>query len=861
MRYLSFGPDKSKYKICILVPTIEKDAIEQELLTPFGINPDDVLVLDLHQSRGKKKTPMAEMKEYIQQDLVPILEDMGIEYLVIGDADYFKAFTKSAQADRMSGYVVNSIFGNWNCVYVPNYKAIFYDPDKIRSKINMGMSALVAHANGSYNDPGFNIAKRVEYPQTIEDIQWWLDELLRIDVDLSCDLEGFSLKHYEAGIGTVTLCWNQEEGVAFPVDYNPYGPDFALEVRDAFKAFLIKFKRKMIYHNIAYDAMVLIYQLFMDHILDTKGMLEGMEIILKNWDDTKLISYLATNSCAGNKLSLKDQAQEYAGNYAVDEITDITKIPLDQLLQYNLVDGLSTWFVYNKHRQTVINDNQEKIYQEIFKPAIVDIIQMQLTGLPISMPKVLEAEVALQADYDAAMVAILSTPIIAKFNTHLKQKWAIEKNQKLKKKRVTPADAPPEIVFNPNSGPQLIDLLYENFLNLPVLDLTDSRQPATGGDTLKKLIHRTEDPDIKTLIQGLIDFKAVDKILTSFIPAFKKAVRGPDGWWYLFGNFNLGGTVSGRLSSSDPNLQNLPATGSRYAKLIKECFCAPTGWLFVGVDFASLEDRISALTTKDPNKLKVYTDNYDGHCLRAYAYFTELMPDIDPNSVDSINSIAVKYKDLRQKSKNPTFALTYQGTYKTLMTNYNFTEELSRRLETSYAALYAVSINYVNQKLEQATKDGYVTVAFGLRVRTPLLAQSILGTKKTPSAVAAEGRTAGNALGQSWCLLNNRAGSEFMGRVRSEKYRYDIRPCAQIHDAQYFMVRDDINVIKYVNKHLIDAVKWQNDPEIWHNDVKLGGELSIFYPNWAKECVIPNDATEDMIMEAVAKHAKKLEKA
>ena len=861
MRYLTFGPEKDNYKICILVPTIEKDNIEREYLTGFGINPDDVLVVSLHQARGKKKTPMAEMKEYITSELVPILNNMGVEYVVIGDADYFKAFTKSAQADRMSGYVVNSTFGNWHCVYVPNYKGIFYDPDKIRQKISMGMSALVAHADGFYRDPGLDIAKTVAYPTELEDIQDWLDKLLAMDCDLTCDLEGFSLKHYEAGIGTVTFCWNKHEGVAFPVDYQHYGPDFALEVRDALKAFLIKFKRTMIYHNIAYDAMVLIYQLFMDHILDTKGLLEGMDVVLRNWEDTKLLAYLATNSCAGNKLSLKDQAQEFAGNYAVDEINDITKIPLDQLLQYNLVDGLSTWFVYEKHRQTVINDNQENIYQTIFKPAIIDIIQMQLTGLPINMPKVLEAEVKLQADYDAAMAAILSTPIINRFNTHLKQQWAIKKNQKLKVKRVSAADAPPDIEFNPNSGPQLIDLLYEGFLGLPVLDYTDNRQPATGGDTLKKLLHHTEDADIKTLIQGLIDFKAVDKILTSFIPAFKKAVRGPDGWWYLFGNFNLGGTVSGRLSSSDPNLQNLPATGSKYAKLIKECFSAPPGWLFVGVDFASLEDRISALTTKDPNKLKVYTDNYDGHCLRAYAYFTELMPDIDPNSVESINSIATKYKDLRQKSKNPTFALTYQGTYKTLMTNYNFSEELSRKLETSYAALYAVSINYVNQKLEQATKDGYVTVAFGLRVRTPLLTQSILGTKKTPSAVAAEGRTAGNALGQSWCLLNNRAGSEFMGRVRQEKYRYDIRPCAQIHDAQYFIIRDDINVLMYANKHLINAVKWQNDPEIWHPDVKLGGELSIFYPNWAKECVIPNDATEEQIQEAVATHIKKLEKA
>ncbi len=54
------------------------------------------------------------------------------------------------------------------------------------------------------------------------------------------------------------------------------------------------------------------------------------------------------------------------------------------------------------------------------------------------------------------------------------------------------------------------------------------------------------------------------------------------------------------------NLQNLPATGSKYAKLIKSCFQAPPGWLLCGIDFNSLEDRISALTTRDPQKLKVY---------------------------------------------------------------------------------------------------------------------------------------------------------------------------------------------------------------------------------------------------------------
>lgn len=64
-------------------------------------------------------------------------------------------------------------------------------------------------------------------------------------------------------------------------------------------------------------------------------------------------------------------------------------------------------------------------------------------------------------------------------------------------------------------------------------------------------------------------------------------------------------------------------------KLVKSCFMPPPGWLFTGLDFNALEDRISALTTKDPNKLAVYLYGFDGHCLRAQSYFGENMPNIE----------------------------------------------------------------------------------------------------------------------------------------------------------------------------------------------------------------------------------------
>jgi DNA polymerase I-like protein with 3'-5' exonuclease and polymerase domains len=74
-------------------------------------------------------------------------------------------------------------------------------------------------------------------------------------------------------------------------------------------------------------------------------------------------------------------------------------------------------------------------------------------------------------------------------------------------------------------------------------------------------------------------------------------------------------------------MQNIPA-GSEYGKTIKECFVAPLGWIFAGADYSSLEDYISALTTKDPNKLVIYQQGLDSHAFRAISYFGDQMPDI-----------------------------------------------------------------------------------------------------------------------------------------------------------------------------------------------------------------------------------------
>jgi DNA polymerase-1 len=587
----------------------------------------------------------------------------------------------------------------------------------------------------------------------------------------------------------------------------------------------------------------------MKHPLDTEGLLTGLEIMTKKFQDTRIIAYLATNSTAGNVLGLKPLAHEFAGNWAKDDITDIRKIPLQELLTYNLVDALCTNYVKDKYYPIMVQDQQEELYYSLMLPSLKVIIQMELVGLPMNTDQVQKAKEALQAEETKYLDVIRNSKIIKMFDL-LVQRSAMDKaNAKLKVKQ-HPLEKFAGEQFNPNSGPQLQRLLYEQMC-LPVIDLTDTKQPATGGDTLEKLIHHTSNPAYKEILEALIGLSGVSKILSAFIPSFEKALVKDDGKAYLHGSFNLGGTVSGRLSSSKPNLQQLPAGNGEgnkalIGKLIKKCFTAPSGWLLAGADFASLEDYISALTTKDSNKLKVYLENYDGHCLRAASYYRDQMPDI-VDTVESINSIKKKYPHLRQASKTVTFALTYGGMASTLTNNSGIPPDEAKMIEKRYHELYKESDDYVQARLEQASKDGYVDVAFGLRVRTPLLKQVVFGSSRMPYEAAAEGRTAANALGQSYGLLNNRAAVDFMEKVWASKYRLDIKPVALVHDAIYILLKDDVEVVEWANRELIKSMEWQELPEIKHDTVKLNAQLDIFWPDWSNPTTLPNNADQDTI--------------
>lgn len=866
------------YSIAILIkPTaFKKDDLIRYYVNPLkerGVAPKEVFALTLEYN-GEKKVKAAFVKQYAA-NMLPELKACGVKYMLVADSEYFKYLAKKPSAEPHHGYVLPCAITGYEDMFVVlsiNHQAMIYDP-KLQSKLDNSLDALVTHKQGSYQAPGTNIIKKAIYPKTVDEIKAALTALMKYPA-LTADFEGFGLKHYEAGIGSLALAIDEHNFVAFPCDYKelpePIGADKPqygeyvpnYEVRALIKWFFENYKGKLIWHNTGYDIKVAIYVLFMKDLGDTEGLLTGLEVMTKNVEDTKIIAYLATNSTAGNVLGLKPLAHEFAGNWAVDEIKDIRMIPLKQLLQYNGVDTLSTWYVYNKYYQIMVKDKQDELYYKLMLPSQKLLHQIELTGMPMNKAKIVELRQKLEeidATFSAKIRKSPRIPVIEEKITDIK--WekdyqdrkgkAKNPDKILRKDRATF----PTHVFNPGSAKQLQYLLYEH-MQLPVIDVTDTKQPATGEDTLKKLLNYVKTEEDIDLIKALISLSQVSTILSTFIPAFEKAVaKTDDGIVWLFGNFNLNGTVSGRLSSSDPNMQNIPAK-SIFAKLIKACFMAPEGWLFCGADFNSLEDMISALTTKDPNKLKVYTDGFDGHCLRAVYYFkNELIAEginidvSDPKSVNSLKSKAYgpDGHPLRQKSKTPTFALTYQGTYHTLMANLGWDKETAIAVEVAYHDLYKVSDQYIQAKIIQASKDGYGTVAFGLRVRCPLLSQVTYGAPGMPYEAGAEARTLGNAFGQSWGQLNTRAMVAFMQKVWKSPYRLDILPCSLIHDAGYLLLRKKLEVVEWANTNYIKEMQWQEDPEIAHPQVKLGANLGIFWPSWANEITLPNNADKETI--------------
>ena len=807
---------------------IKKDALVTAELTKYyvdpladyGISADNVAANGLLYEDSKVKVDLG--KGYLRM-LLPTLEKLPkLKKLIVADTNYFKWLTKQTKVTNSYGETFKGEltgYENYEIVLVPNYKSLFYNPNNIEL-IQEGISAI----SGRKKD---DIIYSAQYIHTKEEASNFFMKLLK-HPELTIDIETTGL-NLGIEILSIAFAWDKHNGGVLYL--RDTGTDYL-------KGFFKMYEGTMIFHNALFDCKHIIYNLFMNQTADFTGMQEGLNIF-EGVQDSMLYTYIAKNSTTEAKLDLKSNSLEFAGNYGLD-VKNADALPVADLLEYNLKDCLATWFVYDKYKTIVEDSKLTEPYNKIFQPSIKILLKMMLTGLPLNKLQILKVEYKLQTKFDEHVKNIKEYDEINDFNFKFRHNLMVTTNKALKRK-CKPFSDFLEHEFNPKSNNNIRTLFYEQ-LGYTAFDFTESKQPATGAKTLLKLVNVAKQDSHREILEHLIGIGQTSKILNTFIKAFKKYnINGN-----LHGSLKLGGTQSGRLSSSNPNLQNLPSN-SIYGKAIKSCFRAPEGWLWAGADFSSLEDRINAILTKDPNKIKVYTDGYDGHCLRAFSYFGKQMPDIQ-DTVTSINSIETKYPDLRQKSKGPTFALTYNGTWHTLVSNIGIPKGEAKEIEANYHELYKVSDKFTNKNIKFAEKNGYMKCAFGLHIKCPILARTLHDNSATPYASTAEARSANNAITQSWGMLINRALIATNKLLEASEFVYDIRPINTIHDAAYFLVRDTPEAVKFLNDTLIKEMQWNAHPSIRSKDVLMGADLEIG-KSWDKQTKIPNGTSLEEITE------------
>lgn len=457
------------------------------------------------------KAPAKLMKEHID-DMLPKLVAVGIDVLFVADGNYFKKLAGVTKSEPHFSYIKKCAikgFEHMDVILSVNHQALFYNPE-IQSKLDMSLATMVSHIDDTHTDLGLDIIKYQEYPNSPIAIERFLESLHQYP-ELTCDIEAFSLDFWQAGIGTVGFSWDEHHGGAFPVDFEPcdeyefeywckkdkknkkaigYGRKIDNQrVKDLLRAFFKKYTGKLIFHNANYDVKIFIYELFMRDLDDNVGLIDGLDIMYRDVDCTKVITFLARNTTAEIKLDLKSNAFEFTGNYAQsdDDIKDIRRIRLPDLLVYNLIDCLATWFVYKKNWPILIADDQLSVYRTIQHPSIRIITHMELTGMPMNRERAIEVNDQLQAIRNKHKGLLMADPIIQQYHMVLNKNAMLKANEKLKVKVKPITDF--DISLNVNSPNQLAGLIYE-FMGFPVTDRTKTKKPSTKGKVIEKVYNQ-----------------------------------------------------------------------------------------------------------------------------------------------------------------------------------------------------------------------------------------------------------------------------------------------------------------------------------------------------------------------------------
>lgn len=315
--------------------------------------------------------------------------------------------------------------------------------------------------------------------------------------------------------------------------------------------------------------------------------------------------------------------------------------------------------------------------------------------------------------------------------------------------------------FNISSPKQVGEVLFGKLNIMEKPKRTKTGQYVTNEEVLQSL--RTKHP----IVADILDYRGLKKLLGTYVDALPKLINKRTG--HIHTSFNQALTATGRLSSSDPNLQNIPVR-SEDGKEIRKCFIAEQDCLFFSADYSQIELRIMAHLSEDANMIEAFREGFDIHAATAAKIKHKKMEDISAAE--------------RKQAKQANFGIIYGITTYGLAQRMGIDNKEARKLIEDYFATFPKVRAFMEQAKEQARRKGYAETLFGRRRYLP----DILSKNGTVRGFAE--RNAINAPIQgSEADIIKLAMIRIWRRFRAENIRSKM--ILQVHDELNFSVYPD----------------------------------------------------------------------
>ena len=315
--------------------------------------------------------------------------------------------------------------------------------------------------------------------------------------------------------------------------------------------------------------------------------------------------------------------------------------------------------------------------------------------------------------------------------------------------------------FNLNSPKQLQEIIYTE-QKLPVLAKTPKGQPSTAEAVLQELAFDYELPAV------ILEYRGLTKLVSTYIDALPKRINPMTHRVHT--SYNQAVAATGRLSSSDPNLQNIPIR-TEEGRLIRRAFVAPPKHVLLTADYSQIELRIMAHLSQDPNLLNAFAKGWDIHTATASEIFS-----VDLNDVS---------KEQRRRAKAVNFGLIYGMSAFGLAKQLGVERRDAQLYIDRYFQRYPGVLTYMDNTREQARLQGYVETLFGRRLYLPEI-----NARNAMRQKAAE-RTAINAPMQGTAADIIKKAMLAVASWQNQQPRPDARMIMQVHDELVFEVHED----------------------------------------------------------------------